>query len=363
MPEEYRLVTLTKKTLDRSIKFQSGAEQKYKIPWTQVDSEREQLAIFKIDNEAREVSRVWIEKLGGELADIMGLPTATYYMCETEDKRRGIASPSYLKLGALEQPGILLMQEAFETDSVLYTVENALTVFDRLEIGLPSSYTPPPEISTAKDLFIGYLLHSYWIDDPDFHSRNWGVQIAPSGNRELLPNYDYGRALVDFPVVNNRLEIFAERLAGTRTCAFINNEGKEIKMDEMAEILTQISPNAVRYWSDRIAQVDREQLTTILNRFPRDWANLERVEFAQVFIDYNGRRLQKIIEGSQVIESRKSQNISDESVESLNQVNDENNLLTLSKKEQILRTAGQEKEDLKNKPPKKKRTGKDKGGK
>jgi hypothetical protein len=41
MPEEYRLVTLTKKTLDRSIKFQSGAEQKYKIPWTQVDSERE----------------------------------------------------------------------------------------------------------------------------------------------------------------------------------------------------------------------------------------------------------------------------------------------------------------------------------
>jgi hypothetical protein len=133
MPEEYLITKITQQTLDLAKRFESGAEEKYKIPWTQLDSEREQLAIFKIDNEPREISRVWIEKLGGELAEIMGLPTATYYMCETEDKRRGIASPSYLKLGALEQPGILLMQEAFEKDSVLYTVENALTVFDRLD--------------------------------------------------------------------------------------------------------------------------------------------------------------------------------------------------------------------------------------
>jgi hypothetical protein len=95
--------------------------------------------------------------------------------------------------------------------------------------------------------------------------------------------------------------VFADRLAGTRTCAFINNESKEIKMDEMAEILSQISPNAVRYWSDRIAQIDRERLNTILNRFPIDWVNPERVEFAEVFIDYNARRLQEIIERSQML--------------------------------------------------------------
>jgi tetratricopeptide (TPR) repeat protein len=294
MPEEYPIINLTEETLTRSARFESGAEQKYKIPWTQVDLDREQLAIFKIDNEPREVSRVWIEKLAGELAIAMGLPTATYEMCETEDNRRGIASPSYLKDGGVEQPGIVLMQEVFETNSVLYTVEHALTVFDRLDISLPSGYTPPPEIGTAKDLFIGYLLHSYWIDDPDFHARNWGIQINPDGERELLPNYDYGRALVDFPIVNNRLEIFAERLAGTRTCAFVNNDGKEIKMDEMVAILKRISPNITQYWSDRITQASAEQLNPICDLFPSGWGSPERIEFARIFINYNSQRLAQL---------------------------------------------------------------------
>jgi hypothetical protein len=296
MSEEYLIITLTEETFAKSESFQSGAEQKYKIPWAQVDPSREQLAIFKIDNEPSAVSRVWIEKLAAELAISMGLPTATYEMCQTEDNRRGIASPSYLKDGGVEQPGIALMQEVFETNSVLYTVKNALNVFDCLDISLPSGYMPPPEVSTAKDLFIGYLLHSYWVDDPDFHARNWGIQINPNGERELLPNYDYGRALVDFPIVNNRLEIFAERLAGTRTCAFVNNDGKEIKMDEMVEILKQISPNTTKYWSDRIAQASTERLNPICDLFPSGWGSPERIEFARVFINYNSQRLAQLTE-------------------------------------------------------------------
>jgi hypothetical protein len=296
MPEEYPINIITQQTLKSAIRFQSGAEQKYKIPWAQVDPSREQLAIFKIDNEPSAVSRVWIEKLAAELAISMGLPTATYEMCQTEDNRRGIASPSYLKDGGVEQPGIALMQEVFETNSVLYTVKNALNVFDCLDISLPSGYMPPPEVSTAKDLFIGYLLHSYWVDDPDFHARNWGIQINPNGERELLPNYDYGRALVDFPIVNNRLEIFAERLAGTRTCAFVNNDGKEIKMDEMVEILKQISPNTTKYWSDRIAQASTERLNPICDLFPSGWGSPERIEFARVFINYNSQRLAQLTE-------------------------------------------------------------------
>ena len=296
MSEQYSITNITKKTLAKSERFDSGAEQKYKIPWTQVDPNREQLAIFKIDTEPSQVSRVWIEKLAGELAIAMGLPTATYEMCETEDNQRGIASPSYLKNGGVEQPGIVLMQEAFETNSVLYTVENALAVFDLLDIKLPSGYTPPPEIRTAKDLFIGYLLHSYWIDDPDFHARNWGTQTNLNGDRELLPNYDYGRALVDFPIVNNRLEIFAERLAATRTCAFVNNDGKEIKMDEMVAILERISPITTQYWSEQIAQASAEQLNPICDLFPLGWGSPERIDFARVFINYNSQRLEQLIE-------------------------------------------------------------------
>ena len=308
MLEEYQIITLSEETFARSERFQSGAEQKYKIPWSQVNPDREQLAIFKIDNEPREVSRVWIEKLAGELAIAMGLPTATYEMCETKDNRRGIASPSYLRNGVVEQPGVVLMQEVFDTNSVLYTVENTLTVFDRLDISLPSGYTPPPEIGTAKDLFIGYLLHSYWIDDPDFHNRNWGTQTNPNGERELLPNYDYGRALVDFPIVNNRLEVFAERLAGTRTCAFVNNDGKEIKMDEMVEILNQISPNITQYWSDRIAQASAEQLNPICDLFPSGWGSPERIEFARVFINYNSQRLEQLTEASiQIVQEVENQ--------------------------------------------------------
>jgi hypothetical protein len=295
MSEKYQIITVSLKTLSESERYQGGAEEKYKIPWSQIDLTREQMAIFKIDNEPSELSRVWIEKLGAELATVMGLPTATYEMCRTEQDLRAILSPSYMKLEGQERSGMMLMQEVLAGDERLYTVENVLAVFDRLDIGLPSGYKLPPEISTAKDLFVGYLLHDYWIDNPDRHDRNWGIQVDLNGNKELLPNYDYGRALVDFPLTNNRFEIFAERLGEVRTCAFVNNSGNKIRMDEMVQALAKINPDATKYWSNRIAQVGKEGLDTIFNRFPPNSANPARIEFAKVFISYNYLRLQEIV--------------------------------------------------------------------
>jgi hypothetical protein len=294
MSNLYPIITVLRETLDRSEKFQGGAEEKYKIPWSQIDLTREQMAIFKIDNEPNELSRVWIEKLGAELAIAMGLPTATYEMCQTEQDLRAILSPSYMKLEGQERSGMMLMQEVLADDERLYTIENVLAVFERLDIGLPSGYNLPPEISTAKDLFIGYLLHDYWIDNPDRHDRNWGIQVDLNGNKELLPNYDYGRALVDFPLTNNRFEIFAERLGEVRTCAFVNNNGNKIRMDEMVQILAKINLDATKYWSERIAQVGQERLDAIFDRFPANSASPARIEFAKVFVNYNSAALLRL---------------------------------------------------------------------
>jgi hypothetical protein len=161
MSEKYQIITVTRRTLSESERFQGGAEEKYKISWRQTDLTRAQIAIFKIDNEPSELSRVWIEKLGAELAIAMGLPTATYEMCQTEQDLRAILSPSYMKLEGQERSGMMLMQEVLTDRERIYTIENVLAVFDRIDIGLPSGYNSPPEISTAKDLFVGYLLHDY----------------------------------------------------------------------------------------------------------------------------------------------------------------------------------------------------------
>jgi hypothetical protein len=294
MSEQYQIITVSLKTLSESERYQGGAEEKYKIPWSQTDLTREQMAIFKIDNEPNELSRVWIEKLGAELATAMGLPTATYEMCQTEQDLRAILSPSYMKLEGQERSGMMLMQEVLADDERLYTIENVLAVFDRLDIGLPSGYNLPPEISTAKDLFIGYLIHDYWIDNPDRHDRNWGIQVDLNGNKELLPNYDYGRALVDFPLTNNRFEIFAERLGQVRTCAFVNNSGNKIRMDEMVQILIKTNPDATKYWIERIAQVGQERLDAIFDRFPANSASPARIEFAKVFVNYNSTALLRL---------------------------------------------------------------------
>ncbi len=294
MSNLYPIITVLRETLDRSEKFQGGAEEKYKIPWRQTDLTREQMAIFKIDNEPSDLSRVWIEKLGAELAIAMGLPTATYEMCQTEQDLRAILSPSYMKLEGQERSGMMLMQEVLADDERLYTIKNVLAIFERLDIGLPSGYKLPPEISTAKDLFVGYLLHDYWIDNPDRHDRNWGIQIDLNGNKELLPNYDYGRALVDFPLTNNRFEIFAERLGQVRTCAFVNNSGNKIRMDEMVQLLTKINPDATKYWIERIAQVGQERLNTIFDCFPANSASSARIEFAKVFLNYNSAALLRL---------------------------------------------------------------------
>jgi hypothetical protein len=294
MSEQYQIITVSLKTLSESERYQGGAEEKYKIPWSQTDLTREQIAIFKIDNEPSKLSRVWIEKLGAELAIAMGLPTATYEMCQTEQDLQAILSPSYMKLEAQERSGMMLMQEVLADDERLYTIENVLAVFDRLDIVLPSGHNAPSEISTAEDLFVGYLLHDYWIDNPDRHDRNWGIQVDLNGNKELLPNYDYGRALVDFPLTNNRFEIFAERLGQVRTCTFVNNSGNKIRMDEMVQILVKVNPGATKYWIERIAQVGQERLNAIFDCFPANSASPARIEFAKVFVNYNSAALLRL---------------------------------------------------------------------
>jgi hypothetical protein len=305
MSKPYNIQTIPDRVLRDEFRYQGGAELKYKIPWQRQDATKEPMAIFKVDREPKDRNIVWVEKFGEEIATAMGLPTANYLMCRTEDDRVGILSPSFMQIGARERPAMVIMQKVLNSDERSYTIENAFKVFDRTSIELPSDYNPPPEIKTAKDLLVGYLIHDYYIDNPDRHDRNWGIQIdLVSGRQELLPNYDYGRALTDFPVTSSRMEVFAERLAEGRTCAFINDRGYKIGMDEMVRQLKEISPAATKYWCRKIDNISAVQIGKILDRFPPDLIRSERKEFTQILLPHLGDQLSDLVFGDNSIAAK-----------------------------------------------------------
>jgi hypothetical protein len=62
-------------------------------------------------------------------------------------------------------------------------------------IGHPPDWTPPSDrISSAYDLFLGYLLLGAWIANQDRHHENWGL-ISDQEQIYLAPSYDHAASM------------------------------------------------------------------------------------------------------------------------------------------------------------------------
>jgi hypothetical protein len=290
MTEKYPIKQISNDVLRRGRRIRDGAVEKYVVEFAG------QPAFLKIERESDGLTglqrrHACMEKIGAELAIMMGLPTATYEFCQLEDGRRAILSPDFMVqtngTRNREQTGLALMDRCFGRGQYVYTIANIFAVFDQLKIGFPAVYKPPAEILTPHQLFVGYLLHDYLIDNPDRHARNWGVQSNELGQSELLPNFDYGEALPDYPLSSDpvRCRVFAERIAEGRTCAIKDEGGGLLTMDGMVQEIARVELVALSHWCDRIQEIGSARIAEIVDRIPEGLDDAYRLEFAKVFVN------------------------------------------------------------------------------
>jgi hypothetical protein len=219
----------------------------------------------------------WAEKVTEILAEKIGLPVARCELVERVDRLKMIASPNFLLARAEETPGELLLRRALG-ENYLYTPEAILSVVDDAGIALPTNFTTDPTISKASDLMTGYLIFDNWIGNIDRHAKNWGIQTALDGRKELLPTYDHGLSLgVRMP--EDKLPLDLTDFSGSVRSSIQGEIGGALSMNGLASCLLELRPESATFWIDRIESIDRAAIEETFARMPDGWIGDDRAAF------------------------------------------------------------------------------------
>lgn len=147
----------------------------------------------------------WAEKIACELAKILGIPHAHYDFAKYGGKD-GVVSRTLVESGARLIHGNEVLA-SFVTgyspvNSKFYhrrehTMPRLLSYFRAStgQVGAPYGFKQTEKVSTALDVFIGYLMFDAWIANQDRHDQNWGLLRSADGNNFLAPSYDHGSSM------------------------------------------------------------------------------------------------------------------------------------------------------------------------
>lgn len=177
-----------------------GTKRKF---WFTMDGVR---YLFKA--EERGTGEDWAEKIVSELAGELGLPHVEYELAHEYEGNAaiqpGVICPKFVsRPQSFEMGNQLLVQRdpAYPADEQAkygikeYTVEAVAPVIAGLELPGKEWMTGiPAGITTASDVFAGYLLLDAWVANQDRHHQNWGA-IRDGEHLRLGPTYDHGASL------------------------------------------------------------------------------------------------------------------------------------------------------------------------
>ncbi len=299
MNDMYPIVDISNEQRDRI--EQLGSKEKW---WFRRDGHN--MYLFKAGRE--NTGDNWAEKVTSELCEIIGLPHAEYDLA-IYNGIKGVITPSFLpKGGGLVHGNELLAKFIDEYDKqrfygqTAHTIEVVLPIIESTKIGLPIGWRGFTKVKEAVDVFVGYLMFDAWVANQDRHHENWAL-VLDFENQEihLAPTYDHasslGRNLTDdnrrsrlYTRDNGRsIERFVERAA---SAFYKTPESKKpmTTLDAFKEAAI-MKPEAARSWINRIAEISKREIRTILNRIPRSEITETSADFAEKILELNRERI------------------------------------------------------------------------
>jgi hypothetical protein len=289
---EFSVVKISPAAFENAEEIEGGAAEKYRINLPDLGT-----VILKLDEES--LNGAWVEKITYELAKLIDLPAARYEFAELFDKRKVIISPNYLLPNHDERSGRSLLNNYFGQDRYSYTVDTVLATIDGSEIEIPNIDNLSPQIKTAADVLVGYLIFDYWIDNIDRHYENWGIQIdSVTGRKELLPTYDHGLSLGYLLFEEESLELDPANYVQNQSSAFAGKKGQSLSMNGMLAKVVLLKSTAARVWLARITQIDNHLVIDLFDRIPEGWISEAAKNFAIELLEFTRQQIASICEAT-----------------------------------------------------------------
>ena len=150
------------------------------------------------------------------------------------------------------------------------------------------------------DCFIGYLLLDALVGNTDRHHENWGFVIRPRNGGaalHLAPTFDHASSLGRSETSDKRrlrletrdVRATVEAYARRAKSAFfgVSPGGLTLTHGQLVGELKQASPEATRFWADRISGLGQRFFESIFEQISPEWMAADAAEFALRMLQFN----------------------------------------------------------------------------
>lgn len=253
----------------------------------------------------------WAEKISSEFAGLIGLPHARYELA-TWRGRRGIVAPTLVLDGTRLVHGNELLSsfvrdyakgEAKAVQRQAHTLRRVVSYLRASSegLGVPPGFDCTASVTTALDVFVGYLMFDAWIANQDRHDENWAVLRTGEGNSFLAPSYDHGSSLGRNESDERRALMLTTKDKGQRIEAYVARAKSSLfaagtpstplsTLDAYVTIANVASAAAVE-WKSRLEQVTMEQTEHVINEVPAEWMTAVARRFTLELLSLNRQRI------------------------------------------------------------------------
>ena len=278
---EYEIIDISDQDIENY--EQMGTKSKF---WY-VDSNTGVEYLFKSihteDRNGNKIERIgedWAEKIACEIAEVLGIPHAEYDLA-TYNGERGIRSKKFNPPGSNMFFGNHLIEHIVNSSQATLEKGQRSQTISRVEIILKNIIQNPPlgwekteRITSALDVFIGYLLFDVLISNQDRHNENW-AEITIGSSEYLAPSFDHAASLGR----NESIETMNERLTTkdegrkiptyvAKSKSWFYDKGKRLKTLDAFINLGYQSKKATLEWLERVEKMHDQQLFDIVFKVP-----------------------------------------------------------------------------------------------
>jgi hypothetical protein len=273
----------------------------------------------------------WAEKFACELAAVLGVPHAYYELARCGDDL-GVSTPNFVpRRGRLVHGNEVLAvtkeykqardarfyQSRAHTITLVLSMLMAAVGSDDWPLQPPDGFLAFPGVTTAADVFVGYLMLDAWIGNQDRHDQNWGVVVElhglggePQMILRLAPSFDHGSSLARNETDESCREMLETRDRGRHISAYVGRARSALyphgatgkpkalfTLDAFAFARRQL-PSAGDAWLRRLESITHERINEMVHMLPDEFVSEIRREFVVEYLKLNRQRLLALREAS-----------------------------------------------------------------
>ena len=275
--------------------------------------EGERRLLFKAED--RGTGEDWAEVVACHLCRLLGLPHVEYELA-AEYLQGGYQRPGVICENMAPPPRSLILgnqllpalSPGYPSDQRFNVKQHTVSaVCDILSIMQPPTAECvadlPPGLTTALDVFVGYVLLDTWIANQDRHHENWGsIWDASVGHGlSLAPTFDQGAGFARNLQDSERQERLTTRdknrslpeFAAKGRSAFFDSaqSTRPLLLLDAFRLFSNQAPPAANIWIERLRAITDGTVSSILEQVPANRMSEVCRRFTQALLETNRQRL------------------------------------------------------------------------